>query len=152
MDKKQISHESLTITDGSEDTAKYILQRIREYNVEQAPGDGPLAQEAVYLVLRDNQGQVAGGINATLNLYWGRCHVDIFWIEERFRHGGHGSRLLQAVERRAKEKGCKVIQLDTFSFQAPDFYRKNGYELFGTLEGFPQGHSQYFFKKWLTEK
>ncbi|HMM20823.1 MAG TPA: GNAT family N-acetyltransferase [Selenomonadales bacterium] len=151
MEGKQAGSESLAITEGSEDTAKYIMERIREYNLEQAPGDGPLAQETVYLALRNGQGRVVGGINATLNLLWGRCHVDIFWIEERFRKGGYGTRLLQEVERRAKEKGCRLVQLDTFGFQAPGFYRKNGYEQFGVLEDFPPGHSQYFFKKWLND-
>lgn len=149
MEDKRLSPGGLLVDEGNEDTAKYILQRLREHNIEKAPGDGSVVPETIYLVLRDDQGQIVGGINATLNLFWGRCHVDLFWIDERFRHGGHGTRLLQEVEKRAKDKGCKLVQLDTFSFQAPGFYRKNGYELFGTLEGFPPGHSQYFFKKWL---
>jgi hypothetical protein len=37
--------------------------------------------------------------------------------------------------------------LDTFSFQAPDFYKKLGYEVFGELQDFPHGHQRYFMKK-----
>lgn len=47
----------------------------------------------------------------------------------------------------AVEKGCRFIYLDTFSFQAPGFYKKNGYEIFGMLEDHPKGFNQYFLHK-----
>jgi hypothetical protein len=41
----------------------------------------------------------------------------------------------------------RELHLDTFDFQAKDFYVKHGYEVFGVLEDCPEGHVRYFMKK-----
>jgi hypothetical protein len=54
------------------------------------------------------------------------------------------------IERIAREKSCDFIMLNTFSFQAPGFYKKHGYQLMTTIENAPTGHRHYYFKKDLT--
>lgn len=51
------------------------------------------------------------------------------------------------VEKSAIKKGCELIHLDTFDFQAKDFYLKYGYEIFGVLEDCPEKHKRYYSKK-----
>ncbi len=51
-----------------------------------------------------------------------------------------GAILLNKIETEAKAKGCYLIHLDTFDFQAKDFYLKNGYEIFGVIENCPPNH------------
>ena len=51
------------------------------------------------------------------------------------------------VEEEARQRGAKNSYLDTFSFQAPEFYKRNGYHVFGELQDFPPGHQRYFFTK-----
>ena len=51
--------------------------------------------------------------------------------------------------KKAKAAGCYMAQLDTFDFQAPGFYEKQGYEIFGTLTNAPKGHTHYYMKKTL---
>ena len=46
-----------------------------------------------------------------------------------YRRAGVGSKLVEAVENAYKDKGYKKIALTTFGFQAPEFYKKLGYEL-----------------------
>ena len=58
-----------------------------------------------------------------------------------------GSKLLREVESEIREKGCTIIHLDTFDWQARGFYEKNGYSVFGTLEDCPKGHCSYYMKK-----
>jgi len=59
-----------------------------------------------------------------------------------------GTSLLQHVEAVAREKGAYISILDTFDFQAEEFYIKNGYTPFGELKDFPNGHRKiYLFKK-----
>jgi predicted N-acetyltransferase YhbS len=60
---------------------------------------------------------------------------------------GCGSQLLALAEEKACEQGAKNAYLDTFSFQAPAFYEKHGYEVFGELPDFPPGHQRFFLKK-----
>ena len=58
-----------------------------------------------------------------------------------------GSLLLEEVENDAKSKGAKLIHLDTFDFQAKEFYEKQGYIVFGILENCPEKHYRYYLKK-----
>lgn len=79
---------------------------------------------------------------------WGGClNVRFLWVAEPLRRRGYGSRLLEAAEREAVRRGCGLVTLGTFDFQAPQFYRRHGYEEFGRLEGYPVGHTDHYFKK-----
>jgi GNAT superfamily N-acetyltransferase len=69
------------------------------------------------------------------------------WVKEKYRKEGYGSVLLNEVEKIAKEKGCNLVHLDTFDFQAKDFYLKQGYEIFGVLDDCPIEHKRYYMKK-----
>ncbi|MMZ59580.1 Acetyltransferase (GNAT) family protein [compost metagenome] len=71
----------------------------------------------------------------------------MLWISETLRGQGYGSRLLEDIESIVRAKGCKLIHLDTWNFQAPEFYKKHGFEIFGELEGFPEGFKRYFLRK-----
>ena len=53
------------------------------------------------------------------------------------------------MENEAKALGVKLSLLDTFDFQAKDFYLKHGYEIFGVLKDCPAGHERYYLSKGL---
>ena len=65
---------------------------------------------------------------------WKVLYISLFFIEEKYRHQGLGTLLLNKVEKETKEFGVKLAHLDTFDFQAKDFYIKHGYEVFGILD------------------
>jgi N-acetylglutamate synthase-like GNAT family acetyltransferase len=71
------------------------------------------------------------------------------WIKDELRGRGYGHRLLTLAEHEARQRGAKNAYLDTFSFQAPDFYKQHGYQVFGELPDFPPGHQRYFLTKQL---
>lgn len=51
----------------------------------------------------------------------------------------------------AIECGCRLLYLDTFSFQAPEFYYRLGYETACRLDGFPDGGSKFILRKsWVS--
>ena len=81
---------------------------------------------------------------------WNILYIDILWVEENYRNYGFGKRLLLDIEKTASEKGCYLVDLDTFDFQALGFYEKLGYEIFGKLDDSPKNHCRYFLKKYLT--
>jgi GNAT superfamily N-acetyltransferase len=101
----------------------------------------------VNLFLKNKQGEWLGGL---LGFVWGGwLHVRILWVSERVRGRGHGTRLMDAAERFALEHGAIAATLDTHTFQAPDFYAKRGYEVFGRLDDYPPGHAKLFLRKTL---
>jgi GNAT superfamily N-acetyltransferase len=98
--------------------------------------------------LFDVNGEFAGGL--TGNLAYGWLFIDLLWVADRVRGQGHGRSLVLAAENEASARGCRNSWLDTFSFQARDFYERLGYSIFGELEDFPPGHCRYFMRKALV--
>jgi GNAT superfamily N-acetyltransferase len=106
---------------------------------------GDPAEVPVSIFLRDDSGAVVGGLLGHIRWRW--LYVSKLWMKEELRGHGHGSALLDAAEKLARERECIGAYLDTFEYQARPFYEKLGYRLFGTLEGFPPGYRQYFLSK-----
>jgi GNAT superfamily N-acetyltransferase len=106
---------------------------------------GPPVLEPLHVFLRDSDGEIVGGLLG--HSIYGWMYVAKLWIAQEFRGRGLGRELLEAAEREAVARGCIGIHLDTFEYQARPFYEKNGYRLFGTLEGYPQGYRQYYLAK-----
>jgi GNAT superfamily N-acetyltransferase len=80
-------------------------------------------------------------------VWGGVLFVRILWVAQALRGQGHGRRLLEMAERRAAERGCRHVFIDTFSFQAPGFYEKRGYVIYGQADDWPVGHTHYFLRK-----
>lgn len=95
--------------------------------------------------IRGKQDEILGGIVG--ETYWGWLFIKYLWIEESLRSKGLGRHLMELAEREAVKRECRHVYLDTFEFQALDFYEKLGYRVFGILEDFPQGHKRYFLQK-----
>ncbi|HUL06906.1 MAG TPA: GNAT family N-acetyltransferase [Candidatus Acidoferrum sp.] len=106
---------------------------------------GHAACYPVAFFLRDGREEVLGGLLG--EIWGGSMYVTHLWVAEPARGAGHGTRLLQAAERYALERGCHGAFLGSFSFQAPAFYQKQGYQVFGVLDDHPPGHKLFFLKK-----
>jgi GNAT superfamily N-acetyltransferase len=99
----------------------------------------------VKLFVRDSTGLIRGGLLG--DIWGGWLEVKILWLEESLRGAGLGRRLIETAEAEARAAGCRYARLDSHSFQAPDFYRKLGYEEFARLKDSPIGHEQVFLYK-----
>jgi GNAT superfamily N-acetyltransferase len=115
---------------------------ISEYNTQQAGDDA--SHPVCYLLVGRDEAIVGGVIGV---VYWDWFSVDLLWVRQDLRGRGFGHRLLAQAEEEARQHGAKNAHLDTFTFQAPDFYRDHGYRVFGELPDFPAGHQRYYMTK-----
>lgn len=106
---------------------------------------GPFKYSRKVISVRDSRRRLLGGL--ILESYWRESYIELLWLSARARRAGYGSRLIEAAEREARRRGSRLIHLNTFSFQAPRFYEKQGYRQFGKMAGSPQGASRYFYVK-----
>lgn len=96
----------------------------------------------------ETTGKALGGLTARIS--YSRMFIELLYIPPEQRGTGIGRQLMEKAEDVAREAGCIGIWIDTFSFQAPEFYRKLGYVEFGVLNDYPPGHSRHFLHKTLS--
>lgn len=133
----------------SDEDNKSILEGLREYNLSVNPSLPAVSFQKINLVIKSDQGEFIGGINAEV-VSWGILFVALLFVKEAYRGKGYGAKLLNQVEKAAKEKGAYLAHLDTFDFQGKDFYLKQGYEIFGILNDCPKGSKRYYLTKRLA--
>jgi predicted N-acetyltransferase YhbS len=119
-----------------------ILTPLRAYNAAQA---GPGNPQPLALLVRDDNGEILGGLYGRFFYQW--LFIELLSVPEQARGQGLGSKLMQMAEDLAREKECVGIWLDTFDFQAPDFYKRLGYSELGQIADYPPGHKRHFFQK-----
>jgi GNAT superfamily N-acetyltransferase len=122
--------------------SRALWKGLVRFNREQA---GPLRYKRTVLSVRDGNGRLLGGL--ILQSYWRESYIELLWLSARARRAGYGSLLIKEAERRARRRGSRLIHLNTYSFQAPGFYEKQGYQRFGGMSGSPQGESRHFYVK-----
>lgn len=134
----------ITLTDAPDaaDTA-VIADGLRAYNLSQAGYDDyrPLA----IFVTEPETGKVVGGLCGAS--YLGQLRVDRFFLPETARRNRLGARLLAMAEEEGRRRGCALIMLFTLHFQAPDFYRKQGYTEAARLAPPPPGATRFLMMK-----
>ncbi|KHS58708.1 MAG: GNAT family N-acetyltransferase [Terrisporobacter othiniensis] len=139
---------NLTIKNGNQEDSDYIIEKLVEYNLSKVPQTQEVAYVWLNKIVENDDKEVVGGILAKMYC-WNVIYIDALWINENYRGFGLGEKLLFEIENIAKKEKCYLIHLDTFDFQAKNFYIKNGYELFGVLDNCPKDHKRFFLKKYL---
>ena len=111
------------------------------YNVKAV---GKIDYRPLTLTVNDKRAIVGGLVGET---YFGWMFASLFWVSEKYRGKGWGKSLMESAEKEARKRGVRQVYLDTFSFQAPGFYKKLGYREFGRLTQFPAGHDRIWMSK-----
>jgi len=125
---------------------QYMEDRLYEFN---SAATGITDGEWLAIFVRDEADRIAAGICGNT---WGGCfEIRQFWVEEVRRKQGWGTRLLEAAEHEARRRGCRQILLMTFTFQAPAFYAKHGFEVVAVVDDHPRGHKNLLLRKRLGE-
>lgn len=124
------------------DQVQYLEDRIYEFN---STATGITDGEWLAIFVRDERDRIVAGICGNT---WGGCfEIRQFWVDESRRRQGLGTRLLGAAEEEARRRRCTQILLMTFSFQAPAFYAKRGFEVVATVDDHPRGHQNLLLHK-----
>jgi GNAT superfamily N-acetyltransferase len=122
-----------------------ILQRLAAYNKINGPPSGfqPLA-----ILLRDpDTGETVGGLWGKTSFNW--VFIELLVVPDHWRGQNIGTMLLRKAEEVGRERNCIGLWLYTFGFQARDFYEKNGFEVFGTIDDYPRDSNCSFMRKLL---
>jgi len=143
MEKLEIVFDPLP----SEALGRFVTESLASYNIA---ATGQESWYPVGLFLKTGRGEWLGGLLG--NIWGGWLHVTHLWVAAPVRLRGNGTRLLQAAEEYAIERGCFAATLETASFEARPFYEKLGYEVFAALEDYPPGHTKYYLRKQLGAK
>lgn len=121
---------------------KMIGGGLHDFNVRQV---GPEQNERICFILYSPGQEIVGGLIGEIHWRW--FYINILFIKEELCCKGCGHQLLTQAEDEARKRGAKHVYLDTFSFQAPEFYLQHDYRVFGELKDFPPGHQRLFFTK-----
>lgn len=134
----------IEINERPEDTDyQAILTPLREYNEAHI---GLVKTEKRAILIKDDAGTTKGGLFAKFSGQW--LFVELLVVPEAARGQGLGTELMNSAEALARENGCLGMWLDTFSFQAPEFYLRLGFSVFGELEDYPVvGSNRFFMQK-----
>ena len=98
----------------------------------------------------DAAGNIVGG---AVGRTWGRCcELQQLWVDASQRKHGIGCTLMERFEGEAVRRDCNMCYLDTFDFQAPEFYRKLGYHVVLAIDGFGNGFTKYAMHKSLDAR
>jgi GNAT superfamily N-acetyltransferase len=128
--------DELTVIDAGLDTANHIAANLS-------------AVKRIVIVVRDAAGDKTGRlIGGVLARTWGRCcEVQQIWVDATQRRQGIGRELMRRAEQEALARGCDLMYLETFSFQAPALYRACGFEVACQFEGFDDGIIKFVMRK-----
>ncbi len=138
-----MNNEHLVVEDQPDKRdVQFLEEQLFAYNMAQT---GYRDGRDVAIFLKDEHKAIIAGL---WGWTWGGClKIQYLWVREDARGQDLGTKLLAAAEAEGRARGCGIAALDTHSFQAPGFYQKLGYEVYGALEGDPRGFHHYHLWK-----
>ncbi|WP_174864629.1 GNAT family N-acetyltransferase [Streptomyces spinoverrucosus] len=144
MTTEQPSTPAATLQVGGQDDdlEQRLDDELTAFNAA-ATGAGEPDEFSVRVTAAD--GELLGGLTGWV--WGGQCGVEMLWVRADQRHAGWGSKLMRAAEEEAVRRGCTDMIVSSYTFQAPDFYRKLGFREAGRLPGVPGGHEDVYLHK-----
>jgi len=122
------------------------IQVLNDGIMEQAKQKKGMEQLAFFgFFIRDNEGKIVGGCSGD-NMY-GAIYVGSLWVSEELRGKGYGTQLMREAEKLARESKCHFIAVNTFDWEALDFYKRLGFYVEFERKGYDKNSTFYFLRK-----
>jgi len=140
-----LNHPSLTTGGHDPELSAALNAGLDEYNFA-ATGTSKKDQDVFSVKVTDEAGAIVGGLTAWT--WAGLCGISMLWVRSDAREDGWGSKILLAAETEARRRGCDRVAVSSFTFQAPDFYKRHGYVETGRTLGIPgDAEDVHMFKR-----
>lgn len=144
----------LTIKENNNIKMKEIIHRnLRKNNIDKCEWiknnitsdiNIPIQEEKNFLVFDEDE--LIGGAIGYITYNW--YFLDLLYVNEKYRGKEIGTKLIKKIEEIAKELKLTGVRMETWDFQALDFYKKMGYKIFGEIKDCPPGTICYFLSKY----
>lgn len=139
-----MADERIILHVSAEENKAFLSNLLNDHTKEQ--GKPPLPEEEELSLICQKSGRPVGGI------YGKRVgtlfHISLLAVDPVLRGTGLGKALMMEAEKWAKAQGCNTITLTTQDYQAPDFYKACGFEIFSKLADIPfVGSYRYYLSK-----
>ncbi len=131
-----VSHEE------NSEVFETLVSEVRKFNMSHTGNEKP---KPLSVIASDDSGNLIGGVSG--RTIYNQLLIEVLWVSESARGNGLGRSLMLRAESEAKARGCIAAQVDTLSFQAPDFYQKLGFEIVGKVAGIPNSPERFFLVK-----
>jgi len=124
-----------------------IYQGLGDFNRRFIP---EITDESFAIFVRDKSGEILGGLTGFI--YMTSVQIRFFWLTEKERNQGYGAALIRKIEMYCKEREIRNIAVDTYTFQAPDFYESHGFKEVGRYKDYlKEGVDKIFYQKALID-
>lgn len=125
--------ETTTHVGGADaDLDRRLDDELDRFNAAATPGVRAAAELTVRV---EADGELVGGVSGWT---WGlAAGIAMTWVRADRRGAGIGEELIGAFEEEARQRGCTHVFVTSFTFQAPGFYRRQGYVEFARWESVP---------------
>jgi len=126
-----------------EDDIKKIYDGLVDFNESYFPN---FEEKSFACFINDNENKVVGGLSGKIT--YNNMLIDYFWLPKSYRSSGVGTRIINQAIKEAITLKLRYINLDTYTFQAPDFYLKMGFVEVGRFKDYPKiGTDKVFYQK-----
>lgn len=134
----------IVLTDAEDAAFREVLSNgLKGYNDEKIGRHD--RQPLAIRVCDPETGEPIGGLAGRTSL--GVLFIDTVYLPKSLRGTGVGSRILAMAEEEGRKRGCSKAVLFTISFQAPEFYKKLGWQVFGEIAPKPPGATRVYLTK-----
>ena len=106
---------------------------------------GPSNWQEIQVAAYDDDGRLSGAITGESLNKW--MKISFLWVREDQRKQGVGSQLIEAAEAEAHKRGDHGMVVKTYSYQAPEFYKKHGFIQHGEVADYPPGYACLYLAK-----